>query len=65
MAIATDRGRVANYIPELAGVNSALFGIAVALPTGETLAAGELVYPVLHPEHLKGIHPGDGAGPAW
>jgi glutaminase len=41
MASATDRGRVASYIPELAGVDPALFGIAVALPTGETLAAGD------------------------
>jgi glutaminase len=41
MASATDRGRVASYIPELAGVDPALFGIAAALPTGETLAAGD------------------------
>ncbi len=41
MAVAPDRGRVADYIPELAAVNPHQFGIAVALPGGECLSAGD------------------------
>lgn len=40
-ARATDRGAVASYIPELAGVDAAQFGIAVALPDGQVLSAGD------------------------
>jgi glutaminase len=36
-----DWGRVADYIPELAGVDPAQFGIAVALPDGQVLTAGQ------------------------
>ena len=36
-----DRGKVANYIPELASVDPNQFGIAVALPDGKTLVAGD------------------------
>lgn len=41
MASVTDRGTVANYIPELAKIDPNQFGIAVALPTGEVLTAGD------------------------
>ena len=40
MAKARDRGKVASYIPELAGIDPAQFGIAVALPSGEEFVAG-------------------------
>ncbi|MBF9034472.1 glutaminase [Rhodobacterales bacterium HKCCE2091] len=36
-----DRGRVADYIPELARVDPLRFGIAVALPSGAVLSAGD------------------------
>jgi glutaminase len=41
MAEAPERGRVATYIPELAKIDPARFGIAVALPTGQILSAGD------------------------
>lgn len=41
MKSAPDRGRVADYIPELAHVDPSLFGIAVALPGGLCLSAGD------------------------
>ncbi|WP_246678342.1 MULTISPECIES: glutaminase [unclassified Mesorhizobium] len=41
LAQTTDRGVVADYIPELSRANLAMFGIAVALPGGEVLAAGD------------------------
>jgi glutaminase len=41
MAGATDRGQVATYIPELAKIDPAQFAIAVALPSGEVLTAGD------------------------
>jgi glutaminase len=41
MAAAPERGRVADYIPELARVDPARFGIAVALANGEVCAAGD------------------------
>ncbi|MEF9949772.1 MAG: glutaminase A [Mucinivorans sp.] len=37
-------GHNANYIPYLAGVDSSLFGIAVALPSGEVLEVGDTDY---------------------
>lgn len=45
MAAATDRGEVAAYIPELAGVSPGQFGIAVALPDGTVHAAGDAAVP--------------------
>ena len=45
MAAVTDRGKVANYIPELAKIDPQQFGIAVALPSGETLTAGDAQTP--------------------
>jgi glutaminase len=36
-----DRGEVASYIPELAGVDLRNFGLAVALPDGQVAAAGD------------------------
>jgi glutaminase len=36
----TDRGKVADYIPELAAINPNQFGISVALPNGEVFSAG-------------------------
>jgi glutaminase len=40
-----DRGRVADYIPELAHVDPDQFGIAVALPDGTVHAAGDAEQP--------------------
>jgi glutaminase len=42
---AEKRGRVADYIPELAGIDPARFGIAVALPGGVVLRAGDAEEP--------------------
>ena len=44
-AQATDRGDVATYIPELSRIDPAQFGIAVALPDGTTLTAGDAAMP--------------------
>jgi glutaminase len=44
-AKAADRGHVATYIPELAKIDPAQFGIAVALPDGTTLTAGDAATP--------------------
>ncbi|MEM9319023.1 MAG: glutaminase [Pseudomonadota bacterium] len=41
MATRSDRGRVADYIPELARIDAAQFGIAIALPDGTVHAAGD------------------------
>ena len=40
-AAATERGRVADYIPELSRISSAHFGIAVVTAEGEEIVAGE------------------------
>lgn len=40
-AAATERGNVAGYIPPLAAVDPSLFGIAVALRSGEVVSAGD------------------------
>jgi glutaminase len=45
MRTATDRGTVASYIPELAGVDPDQFGIALALPDGQVLTAGDAHVP--------------------
>lgn len=37
----SERGRVADYIPELAAIDAAQFGIAVSLPDGRLAAAGD------------------------
>ena len=41
MAVATERGRVADYIPELADVADGRFGIAIVPVSGEPLVAGD------------------------
>jgi len=41
MAAAPDKGRVADYIPELAGISTDHFAIAVTLADGRTVTAGE------------------------
>lgn len=41
MAQETERGKVADYIPQLAHVNPSQFGIAVATPEGELFSAGD------------------------
>lgn len=41
----TDRGTVARYIPELASIDPAQFGIAVALASGEEFCAGDAAVP--------------------
>ena len=40
MAARTDRGRVADYIPELARIDPAQFSIAVSLADGRSFASG-------------------------
>lgn len=45
MARVTDRGHVADYIPQLAHVSAARFGIAVALPDGQVFTAGDASEP--------------------
>lgn len=45
MAQATDRGTVAQYIPELASVDPARFGMAVALPDGQVFTTGDAATP--------------------
>ncbi len=37
----TDRGKVADYIPQLAAIDPNQFGISIALPTGEVFSAGD------------------------
>lgn len=41
MRAETDRGKVADYIPELAGVDNGQFAIAVCLPDGQVIAHGD------------------------
>lgn len=41
MAQTNERGRVADYIPQLAHVSAEHFGIAVALPDGQVFTAGD------------------------
>jgi len=41
MALETDRGKVADYIPQLAHVDPNQFGIAVATPDGQVYVAGD------------------------
>lgn len=41
MAALPDRGKVADYIPQLAGIDPNRFGIALALPDGRVFAAGD------------------------
>ena len=41
MATRADRGKVADYIPQLARIDPKQFGIAVALPDGSVLSAGD------------------------
>lgn len=45
MAAARERGRVADYIPQLAKADPASFGIAVALPDGTVHTAGDAQTP--------------------
>lgn len=45
MAAAVERGPVADYIPELAKVDPGQFGIAVALPSGQVISAGDAATP--------------------
>lgn len=45
MSCASERGQVATYIPELAKIDPARFGIAVALPSGKVLSAGDAAVP--------------------
>jgi glutaminase len=41
MAASTDRGRVADYIPELAGIDPGKFGMAISLADGQLLTVGD------------------------
>ena len=41
MAAATDRGKVADYIPQLAGIDPGQFGLAVCLADGQMLTVGD------------------------
>src|SRR3954452_11447524 len=45
MAARTDRGEVANYIPELANVHSKRFGLVVIDAAGKVAAAGDSEMP--------------------
>ncbi|MEX2367268.1 MAG: glutaminase [Pseudohongiellaceae bacterium] len=45
MQQATERGKVADYIPQLAHVDPQQFGIAVATPDGQLFAAGDASVP--------------------
>lgn len=45
MRARTDRGAVASYIPELAKIDPDQFGIAVALPDGTLVCAGDAAVP--------------------
>lgn len=45
MAAETERGAVADYIPELARVDSGQFGLALSLPDGRVIAAGDTEVP--------------------
>lgn len=45
MLAASERGKVASYIPELAKIDPGHFGIAVALPDGRLFSAGEASLP--------------------
>ena len=45
MAERTDRGEVANYIPELAGVHNKRFGLVVIDGAGDVAAAGDSEMP--------------------
>jgi glutaminase len=45
MVASTDRGKVASYIPELAGIDPNQFGIAVSLADGTLLHAGDAKTP--------------------
>lgn len=45
MAARADRGRVADYIPELAAIDPAQFGISLVLPDGTQLSAGDSTTP--------------------
>ncbi len=45
MARATDRGRVATYIPQLARIDANRFGMAVALPDGQIFTTGDAKIP--------------------
>ncbi|MFY0664835.1 MAG: glutaminase [Natronospirillum sp.] len=45
MAQTKERGRVADYIPQLAHVSAKHFGIAVALPDGQVFTAGDAYEP--------------------
>ena len=42
---ATDRGKVATYIPELARIDPAKFGMAIAMPDGQVLTTGDAEEP--------------------
>lgn len=45
MATEAERGAVADYIPELAKVDPGQFALAVALPSGEVISAGDAATP--------------------
>jgi glutaminase len=45
MVLRDERGAVATYIPELAKVDPAQFGISIALPSGEVISAGNPATP--------------------
>ena len=45
MTLATERGRVADYIPQLAHVDPKHFGMAVATPDGQLFTAGDATMP--------------------
>ncbi len=62
MRTVPDKGRVADYIPELASVDLDQFGIALALADGRCYAAGSR-HAVLHPVGFQGLYACPGAWP--
>ncbi|WP_265088827.1 glutaminase [Psychrobacter jeotgali] len=53
MSIETERGRVADYIPQLAHVDPYQFGIAIATPDGQLYSAGDAVIPPINKNTYK------------
>jgi len=63
MAAAEDRGRVADYIPELGRVDCNQFGMAIVTAEGETHQTGDALTPFLDPKRLESFHTGNCLGP--
>ena len=58
-----NRGKVADYIPELAKADIRKFGIAIATTGGEVFGSGYRT--IFDPEHLQDFHTDAGSGQTW